>query len=256
MTQTADEDLQTLQHAPPRQSRSQTLVLLIVGAVAVAIVFTLFSLVGRPGSTYENIAQNISTDGALVLGDFENAPIRLWVFLDFSDISSARLHKTLLRLVGPYIRPGKAVLIEHLLIQTADYYAESLMAAEAVYCASEQGAVWQLHDTLFGLWEQQFDRYGQIQAPPPAYANLGEIELAARQVSIEPQQLKACINEGRQRSMLDGSYNMAEQMQVSTIPAVYINETVLTDENGQAIAEPTFEQIKAAIEAILQESES
>ncbi|MCZ7546047.1 MAG: DsbA family protein [Anaerolineae bacterium] len=232
-----------------RQERMRTYVFVIVGVVIVGVVAMLVSLASGPRSAYDGILQvHNASDGAPVLGDWQNAPVRLTVFLDFTDISSARLHKTLLQLVDPYIRTGKAILIEYLTPMFGG--SGSLLAAEAAYCASEQNAYWQMHDALFNLWERQFEAYGRVQAPAPAYTN-AEIVLAAQQIQIDPQEVSACISEGRQRDTLEASIDIANRVGITTIPAVYVNGEPITDEDGRPIAEPTLAQLEATIESAL-----
>ncbi len=232
-----------------RQERSRTLIFVILGVVVIGVVALLVSLFSGPRSAYEGIPQATNaSDGAPVLGDWQRAPVNLTVFLDFSDIGSARLHKTLLQLVDPYLRPGKAFLVVYLL--TPFGQAGSLLAAEAAYCAGEQGAFWSMYDALFNLWERQFEFYGRVQAPSPTYSN-AEITLAAQQVQIDPQQVSACISEGRQRDALEAGLTVATDIGLGTIPAVYLNGTPLTDAEGRLVGEPTLQQLEEALKAAL-----
>jgi hypothetical protein len=233
-----------------RQEQTRTLILVILGVVAVGVVIMLMTLVSGPRSAYDGIPQAFSIDKAALLGDWEKAPVQLLVFLDFGDISSARLHKTLLQLVDPYIRPGKVLLVEYLLFTSGLYQADSRLAAEATYCASEQGAFWRMHDALFNLWERQFEAYGRIQAPPPTYSDY-EISLAAQQIQIDPQGVTACISEGRQRDALQASFDAADGLGIPSLPAVYLNNNLLADQEGKPIFEPSLQQLQQAIDAAL-----
>ncbi len=213
--------------------RTRWVILGILGAAGAAVVLTVVSLAGGVHSFYGSIPQAIATDGALLLGDWEAQPVVLSVFLDFTDIRSARLYQTLYRLIDPYIRPGEALLAVYLRGDSPG----ALVAAQAVYCAYRQGGAWPMYDALFGLWERQFSAYGRLQAPAPAYTDLQTIKLAARQIKIDPERLTVCINQGGERETLEA----AQQHEVPELPAVYINDVLLR-------AEPTFEQLQATIE--------
>ena len=248
---TESESLSLTEAIRRRQDRTRNLILVILGLVAFGVVILLASLASGPRSAYDGIPQAMNAaDGAPLLGRWDNPPVTLVVFLDFADIGSARLHKTLLQLVDTYIRPGKVLLVEYLVWTTTLYSADSLRAAEACYCAGEQGAFWPMHDALFNLWERQFEAYGRVQAPPPVFSD-AEIMLAAQQIQINPQEIFACRSEGRRRAALDNSLSTAESLGVATIPAVYLNGEALTDDAGRPLAEPSLEQLQAAIDARL-----
>lgn len=250
------EDKSQIDQALERQRRARDLILYIIGGVALIVAATLVILAGSPRSPYEDIPRGFDPSAAaLLLGPMEeeSPPVLLEVVVDMTDIGSARLHKTLRRLVDRYVRGGEVILVEYLVLQPNASYEHGLAANEAVFCASEQNGAWAFHDALFGMWEQQFEMYGRIQAPPPAYSAPGEIELAARQVQLDPDALAACMSEGIYHSALDVSYSIGQS---ETVPSVYINGEPLTDEAGQLVAEPSFEQLDAAIQSqLLQNTE-
>ena len=250
MAQASDTEQPSLADAlKRRQQHTRTMIFLILGVVAFGIALMLLSLVSGPRSVYEGIPQAFNaSDHAPVLGHWQEAPVTLTVFLDFADIRSARLHKTLLQLVDPYLRPGTVVLVEYLLVTFGPYQADSRMAAEAAFCAGEQGAFWQMHDALFNLWERQFEAFGRIQAPPPAFRETA-ITLAAQQIQIDPAEVLACISEGRQRTPLDAGISVANALGITSVPAVYINTAPMTDESGNPVTEPTLAQLQAALDA-------
>jgi protein-disulfide isomerase len=237
-----------------RQRRALALILIIFIAAAVAVAAILTGLARGSDSFYADIPQDlVSEAGALVLGqtDAADPPVVVRVFLDFSDIRSARLYQTLKTLIDNEVRDGKVVLVENLVPRLVEYSPDpdGRMAAEATYCAFRQGAMWPMHDVLFSKWDRQFENYGRVDAPSPSYADMDEIELAARQVGIDAEQLAVCIREGQQRDTLQASYAAALDLEVPTTPAIYINEVLLTGTDGSILSEPSYEMLKAAVEA-------
>ncbi|MBN1287906.1 MAG: thioredoxin domain-containing protein [Anaerolineae bacterium] len=242
---TDSPDHRALRH----RQRMRALVLTIIGAVSVVVVVTLAALAGSPRSPYDGIPQGLNAEtGAISLGKWDEAapPVIVEAAVDFTDIRSARLYRALRQLVEPYIRAGKVLLVEYPVLRNDSYTEDAVAAVEAVFCAYEQGSAWALNDALFSMWEQQFEAYGLIEAPPPQYATPGEIELAARQVQIDPDALLACMREGTYHAALDAGSTIGQDVG-DDLPQIYIQGARF------AASEPDFEALQVAIEAALQQ---
>jgi protein-disulfide isomerase len=80
-----------------------------------------------------------------------NAPIRIDEYSDFQCPYCARfVSDTEPALVETYVTDGTVYFVYH---SFGDFIGpESTAAAEAAYCAGDQGKFWEMHDTIFANW--------------------------------------------------------------------------------------------------------
>ncbi len=101
-----------------------------------------------------NILLSPITKNASALGN-DDAKITIVEFGDYQCTYCHRFHQdTKEKIIQNYVNTGKAkFLFKDLVINDLPKDRASSLAAEASYCAAEQGKYWQYHDELYNNWE-------------------------------------------------------------------------------------------------------
>ena len=122
------------------------LIPVLIGAVSGT--FLAFYLEAQPDSSILT-ATKLTTGGSPLLGDTD-APITILEWGDYQCTFCYKFHQDTLHIIQQdYIETGKVNLI------FKDYPLngpDSLLAAEASYCAKDQEKYWQYHDELYENW--------------------------------------------------------------------------------------------------------
>ncbi len=203
--------------AKARARRGQGLLIggvLIAALIVVVIVFFVINQMNSgnaaaitPSSTYSQIPQTTTSDGAPVLGN-PDAKITIMEFADFSCPHCMEYHPTIQQLIDQYVRPGKAKFILRPETFVGGQYSE--VAAEAALCAGKQGKFWEVHDALF-----------QIQASEGYTAfNLDRMKTLSDSLKLNTSQFLSCITQQDTLPTIQQSYNLGEQLGVTGTPAV------------------------------------
>jgi protein-disulfide isomerase len=111
---------------------------------------------------------------------------------------------------------------------------ESIRAAEAAECASEQGAFWAYHDTLF--LNQGGENVGQYSEP-----NLIQF---GEELGLNVEEFQGCLRDGRMRQEVRDESAEAGERGVTSTPTIFINGEIYRG------ALP-FDQLQGIIESIL-----
>ena len=134
-------------------------------AIVIAFV-VLLAVVGIASSTYystllemqqyrPNMSQQILDinlkNGSPVLGS-ENAPITIVEFGDYQcEACYHWFHNTRADIIDNYIKTGKAKLV---FLDLPFLGRDSITAAQATYCAEDQGKYWDYHNILYNFQEE------------------------------------------------------------------------------------------------------
>jgi len=137
----------------------------IIGVIVVTIVAGLATALSVPPSETINLDMGrshgtISTAmGSPLLGD-PSAPITIVEFGDYQCHQCYNwFHNTKPAITKEYIETGKANLV---FVDLAFLGRDSPKAAQASYCAEDQGMYWEFHNMLYNSQESQIIMVGQI----------------------------------------------------------------------------------------------
>jgi protein-disulfide isomerase len=231
---------------------------LILALGAVALVSALFlgglgiyAAASRSGGSATNTPQSGQNLGAVVapnaadltpasipssgrtLGD-PNAPHTLEVWVDFQ-CGACRDYSvdTQPQIVANYVLTGKVKIVFHDFI-VVDSYAggtESLDAANAAYCAADQGQFWLYHDWLFA---------NQGVAEGSGAYSKDRLEAIAVAAGIhDTSTFDACVA---------GGIHNAE-ISAETIPDSAIGTPTITIDGGEPLLDWDYDTVSAAIDA-------
>lgn len=133
-----------------------------------------------------------------------DAPILLVEFSDYQCPYCKRWHdEVFLRLVAEYGDKIKFVYRNLPVIR-----ANSADAAQASYCAEEQGAYWEYHEALFsyayGFDDQAYEQY-------------------ARDLGLDVEALMECYRSGRYAATVDADLQFARSLGIGSTPTFFLN---------------------------------
>jgi protein-disulfide isomerase len=146
----------------------------------------------------------VSTDGAPIRGTAD-APVTVVEFSDFHCPFCKRVQPTLTQVLEKY--PGKVrLLFRHLPLDALHPQARS--AAEASWCAQDQGKFWEYHDLLFA------------NAPQAARDDLKHY---AEEIDLDVSKFESCLSQNAHRDSVQRDIDEVNKLGVSGTPAFFIN---------------------------------
>jgi protein-disulfide isomerase len=130
------------------------------------------------------------------------------------------------RLDQDYLATGKARL---LFKNFAFLGQESVSAAEAAACASEQGKFWEYHNTLFE--NQKGENKGAFKAD--------NLKRFAQEIGLDEVAFNTCFDEGKYKAEVVAERSEAQRRGVNSVPTFFV---------GQTEVDSTYDAISKAIE--------
>ena len=123
----------------------------VVGIAASSYYSTLIEMQQyRPSMSQQTLDINLK-NGSPVLGS-ENAPITLIEFGDYQcEACYHWFHNTRADIIDNYVETGKAKLV---FLDLPFLGRDSITAAQATYCADDQGKYWNYHNVLYNFQEE------------------------------------------------------------------------------------------------------
>ena len=146
----------------------------------------------------------VLTDGAPIRGTAD-APVTLVEFSDFHCPFCKRVQPTLTQVLEKY--PGKVrLLFRHLPLDALHPQARN--AAEASWCAQDQGKFWEYHDLLFA------------NAPKAAQDDLKHY---AELIDLDMRKFESCLSQNVHRDSIQWDIDEVTKLGMSGTPAFFIN---------------------------------
>lgn len=212
----------------------------VVVVVALAVQPKGSSGAGGPAAPRVVTPGNIPVSGR-TLGN-PGAPVTVDVYGDFrcSACYKFTVGDTEINLINDYIATGKAKLVWHdyLSIDRMQGNTASRAAANAAWCAADQNKFWVMHDWLYA-------NDGAGTEDPAAFtpAKLSDIGKAA---GLDMSTYQQCLDNGTHNAEI-AAEDAAPPKLVAGTPTVLVNGAYV----GTTGYVPTYDQIKAAIEAAI-----
>lgn len=224
-----------------QRSRFITIGLVAAGALLVAF-FLIYPSLKPVGAIATADARTRPQANANMAGD-PNAPIRMDEFADFQCPYCKRFYEqTESQIMDAYVATGKVYFVFH---SYGDFIgAESKAAAEAAYCAGDQGKFWQMHDILFT--NQKAENSGD-------FSN-NRLTAFAEKIGLDMNQFRTCFNGGKYDQQTDQDAADGRANNVTATPSFVLTYTV----NGQTKTEliegaVPFSDFQTKIDAALAE---
>ena len=211
--------------------------LALLGCAVLAVVLTVLLLIPNWRQTamqtpVSDVVVSVATASASsepnnTLGD-PNAPVKVVEYADFQ-CPYCRLYwqETEPQIIETYVKTGK-VYYEYRSVG-GFLGEESQGAAEAAYCAGEQGKFWEYHDALFSHWSGE-----NVGDFTPA-----KLKQYAASVGIDQVMFEQCLTSHRQADRVQQDLDDAKSDGIKATPSFLINGTLL--EGAKPFA--TFQQV-------------
>jgi len=163
-------------------------------------------------------------NGSPILGD-AYAPITIVEWGDYQCTFCYKFHHSSFEVIdSEYIQTGKVKMVfKDFPLNGPD----SVFAAEAVYCAEDQGKFWEYHDVIYDNWAGE--RTGWITSD--------SLNGFADKVSLDLQKFNSCLNEHKYQNRVLELERFANEIGVRATPTflIFDDKKVIKIEGNQPI---------------------
>ncbi len=196
-----------------RQSQFQRLLpIIIIGVVAVIILAVLIIPSLAKGTTDTSQAHGTTLGSA-------SAPVKVVEFGDYQcPACAAFFNQDQPTLIKNYVDTNK---ISFTFVPFSFIGAESVAAAQAAYCAGDQGKYWQYHDQVYN------DQHGENQG----YFSTSRLEGYAQTLGLNMDTFKQCFEGGKYKDQVTSDTNYAQSENVNSTPS-FLVDGQLVDPNS------------------------
>jgi protein-disulfide isomerase len=197
----------------------------IVVGITVGI-FLSVSIVNSESNEKETLltVTKLIENGSPVLGD-TSADITILEWGDYQCTFCYRFHESSLNtIVEDYIKTGRANLVfKDFPLNGPD----SVLAAEASYCAEEQGKYWQYHNELYVNWGGE--RTGWVTRD--------SLNQFAATVKLSLEQFNSCLDEQKYRQRVLDIHQFGREIGIDATPSflIFNGEKVVKIRGNQPI---------------------
>lgn len=200
-------------------------------------VVTGISLASYPESESEQnllTRSNLINGGSPIMGNLD-APITILEWGDYQCTFCYKFHQnTLEHIQRDFIETGKVKLVfKDFPLNGPD----SLLAAEASYCAKDQGRYWQYHDELYKNWGGE--RTGWITRE--------SLENFANTVNLDLDEFNKCIDEHKYQNKVNAIHEFGKEIGIDATPSflVFNDEKIIKIRGSQPLKVflKTFEEL-------------
>ena len=188
----------------------------IVGVIVIAIVAGVAASFSSPPSETVNLDMGrmhgtISTAmGSPILGD-PLAPVTIVEFGDYQCHQCYNwFHNTKPAIMKDYIESGKANLV---FVDLAFLGSDSPKAAQASYCAEDQGMYWEYHDLLYNSQEPKIDG---------GWANSERLKAFAFNLGLDMELFESCLDSAKYSKRVQYNIQQARDHGVRGTPGFFI----------------------------------
>jgi protein-disulfide isomerase len=187
-------------------------------------IISVFFLFGMDNDDVLFSQKNLIENGSPLIGN-PNAPITVLEWGDYQCTFCYRFHESSLNIIlAEYIDTGKVKLVfKDFPLNGPD----SVLAAEASYCAEDQGKYWAYHDELYNNWGGE--RTGWIN-----YESLNKF---AEFVELDLEQFSSCLNDHKYRQKVLDLERFGREIGIDATPSflIFNDEKIIKIRGNQPI---------------------
>jgi protein-disulfide isomerase len=163
-------------------------------------------------------------NGSPIMGD-PSAPITILEWGDYQCTFCYKFHQnTLDTIKRDFIETGKAKLVfKDFPLNGPD----SILAAEAAYCAQDQEKYWQYHDEIYKNWKGE--KTGWITRE--------SLEIFATTVNLDLDKFNMCLNEHKHLERVNQLHEFGKEIGIDATPSflVFNNEKIIKIRGNQPL---------------------
>lgn len=168
--------------------------------------------------------KNLIKNGSPIMGN-PNAPITILEWGDYQCTFCFKFHQSSLNVIlADYVDSGKVKLVfKDFPLNGPD----SILAAEASYCAKDQGKYWEYHNELYTNWAGE--RTGWV--------NYDSLSKFAMSVDLELEQFSSCLNDHKYRQKVLELEKFGKDIGIDATPSflIFNDEKILKIRGNQPI---------------------
>jgi len=182
----------------------------VIIPVIITIIALSFVLYPQPNTQESNVTpQSLIQNGSPVLGN-PNAPITIVEWGDYQCTYCHLFHvNSKGSLIKEYVDSGKVNFVFRDFPLNGP---DSILAAEASYCANDQNKYWQYHDELYKNWAGE--RTGWV--------NRKSLDAFANTVGLNITQFDNCLNDKKYEQRVLDNQKFGEDMGINATPTFLI----------------------------------
>ena len=200
--------------------------IIFVIPIIIGVAAGLFLAYNNESSEPENnlTKTKLIEGGSPILGN-SSAPITILEWGDYQCTFCYRFHESTLRVLEKdYIETGKVKLVfKDFPLNGPD----SVLAAEAAYCASDQGKYWQYHNELYKNWGGE--RTGWITR----YT----LEVFANTIGLDREKFNQCLDEHKYLDKVNTLHRFGQEIGIDATPSflVFNNDKIIKIRGNQPL---------------------
>jgi protein-disulfide isomerase len=184
----------------------------------ISVFFAINVIDNSPELQFEQRAANqdnkasvalFTANASPALGD-KNAPILLVEFGDYQCFFCNKFfHDTEGGIIENYVKTGKVkIIFKDFTIIGPD----SVSAAEAAHCASDQGKFWEFHDELYNNWAGENN----------GWANVTMLKKFANNLALDSEKFDQCLDSKKYSSLVSSSTTDAKTLGLTGTPGFFV----------------------------------
>lgn len=184
---------------------------IIVSIIAVGVILVYSTSSVETANTDVRLHGTISTTtGSPIIGS-TSAPITIVEFGDYQCHQCYNwFHNTKPSIFQNYVDTGKVNLV---FVDLAFLGRDSPKAAQASYCAEDQGKYWEYHNQLYISQESKIDN---------GWANSERLKSFAFSLGLDPELFDSCLDSGKYAKRVQSNIAEAKKFGVSGTPTFFI----------------------------------
>lgn len=200
--------------------------LAIPAVVAILVVYYL----QNPEESEKVTTLTLKQDGSPIIGNAD-APVTILEWGDYQCTFCYRFHQSSMDvIVDEYVKTGKANFVFRDFPLNGP---DSVLAAEASYCADDQGRYWEYHDEIYKNWAGE--RTGWI--------NRESLSKFATTVSLDLEQFNKCLDDEKYNQRVLDNEKFGLDVGIRATPSFLIikDDKIVKIEGNQPVS--VFRQV-------------
>lgn len=206
---------QEIREKRSRQQKKKRLILIgIIAGIAVIAAGIMIALTAGLGNkpAFTPIARPQAANNAM--GD-PNAPVKIQEYADFQCPACRRFFQNIEpEIIDNYISTGK---VYYEFIPLGFLGQESLDAAQAAYCALDQGKFWEYHDILFT--NQTGENIGDF--------SIKKLKSFADKLDLNIANFNSCLESGTYKDKVVNNFDTGKSLGIEATPSFIVNGKVV-----------------------------
>ena len=202
----------------------QKIYLLAIPAIIGIVAGMFVTFYPQSGNDTKLTSSKLIENGSPILGD-PNAPITILEWGDYQCTYCHKFHEsTLNNIKHDFIETGKIKLIfKDFPLNGPD----SVVAAEASYCAEDQGKYWQYHDELYKNWAGE--RTGWVTRD--------SLEIFATTIKLDLNKFNTCLDDHKYLEKINQTHEFGKRIGIDSTPSflVFNNEQMIKIRGNQPL---------------------